>query len=76
MMSEKITGTVSKVLAGGSCFISPDGSAFDDRGASIYCHIKALARSGITSVMCGTRLAFKTRPSKYENAKPEALLDV
>jgi cold shock CspA family protein len=80
MMTDKITGTVCHVLPNGSAFISPDGCTFNDRATSIYCHARALARSGISNVMHGTRMAFNTKPPRFEGGKVEAcdieLLDV
>jgi hypothetical protein len=71
-MSDRINGTVCKLLPGGSCFITPNTAAFDDRSATIFCHAKALQRSGIACVMVGARLSFMTKPARFEGGKPEA----
>jgi cold shock CspA family protein len=71
-MSDRTSGTVCKVLAGGSVFISPDTAKFNDRSASVFAHIKGLQRAGINAVMVGTRLSFQTRPARFEGGKPDA----
>jgi hypothetical protein len=73
-MSDRISGTVCKVLTGGSVFISPDTAKFDDRSASVFAHVKALSRAGIATseIAVGSRLSFKTRPARFEGGKPDA----
>jgi hypothetical protein len=71
-MSDRINGTVCKLLPGGSCFITPNSAAFDDRSATIFCHAKAMQRCGIAGVMVGAKLSFLMKAPRVEGGKPEA----
>jgi hypothetical protein len=73
-MSDTQTGSVCKLLQGGSCFVTPDTAAFGDRTATIYCHAAALARNGIAAdeLMVGSRLRFRTKPARFKNGRDEA----
>jgi hypothetical protein len=68
------TGTVCRLLQGGHIFITPDGAEFGDRSATIFAHVRALARSGVAAdeLMIGARLEFRTKSARYSGGKPEA----
>jgi hypothetical protein len=72
---EKMTsGTVCRLLEGGSCFVVPDGHDFTDRSSTVFCHRMALVRSGIPpdDLMVGARLEFSTKAGRHPSQKPEA----
>jgi hypothetical protein len=75
MTDEVMEGAVCKILrAGASFFITPRGVDASDRSLTVYCHAKALERSGIAadSVSLGTRLRFKTKPPRHADDRREA----
>jgi hypothetical protein len=61
-------------LQGGHIFITPDGAEFSDRNATVFAHVRALARCGIASsdLMVDSRLEFSTKPARHGGGKPEA----
>jgi hypothetical protein len=71
MTSDRITGTVCRLLDGGHCFVTPADAQFDDRRATIFCHCLALNRCGIAAsdLMVGSRLSFRTKPPRFEAAR-------
>ena len=74
MKSDTKNGTVSKILQGGHVFITRDGHTFGDRSATVFCHVKALGRSGIATdeLRAGTRLSFRTKPPRCDRDRDEA----
>jgi hypothetical protein len=72
-MTDQQTGTISRVLSA-TFFITPTGERPDDRDASVFCHIKALERSGVAAhaVTLGTRLRFSTKSGRYAGSRPDA----
>jgi hypothetical protein len=67
-------GTVCRLLQGGHIFITLDGAEFSDRNATVFAHVRALARCGIAAsdLMVGSRLEFSTKSARHADGKPEA----
>jgi hypothetical protein len=73
-MNSVINHVAKVAIAAQPKVITRDGHTFGDRSATVFCHVKALGRSGIATdeLRAGTRLSFRTKPPRCDRDRDEA----